>query len=70
MPLGTRHEVTGMLRSVPRGYVLEVDGGGVWALDWPWPKKAMLNQRVTVTGTRGGFDSLDVTKIKVADALQ
>ena len=49
-----------------RGYELHVDGGGVWALDFNRSSKALLGRRVTVEGTRGGFDLLNVRTIEVA----
>jgi Protein of unknown function (DUF5818) len=49
-----------------RGYELHVDGGGVWALDFSRSPKALLGRRVTVEGTRGGFDLLDVRTIEIA----
>ena len=65
MPRGTRHKVTGILRLARRGFELHVDGGGVWALDVPSWRRArkLVDQRVTVMGTRSGFDPLDVHEI-------
>ncbi|WOE74654.1 DUF5818 domain-containing protein [Alterisphingorhabdus coralli] len=63
MPMGTRHTVTGILRRSRYGlYALEVDGGGVWQLDcgWGWKARKLVGQKVTVEGTRGGFDLLFV----------
>ncbi len=66
MPRGTRHVETGILRPSQHGlYALEMDGGGVWQLDVGWWKaRRLIGQRVTVEGTRGGFDLLDVDDIK------
>jgi len=66
MPMGTRHRETGLLMMARRGYELHVDGGGVWALDFDRDPKALLGRRVTVEGTRGGFDLLDVRTITMA----
>jgi hypothetical protein len=45
-----------------------MDGGGVWQLDAPWSAaKRHCNQRVTVEGTRSGFDLLDVDRIMPVD---
>lgn len=69
MPLGTRHKVTGILHPSQHGlYALEVDGGGVWQLDvgWGWKARKLAGRRVTVEGTRGGFDLLDVRRIRQA----
>lgn len=60
MPLGKRYRVAGRLLSSARGLVLEVDGGGVWALDADPDAKDLLGQRVIVEGLRSGFDRLDV----------
>lgn len=58
--MGSRHRVTGILLDSARGLVLEVDGGGVWALDAHGSARKLLGRRVTVEGTRSGFDRLDV----------
>lgn len=65
MPRGTRHTVTGILHLAPRGFELHVDDGGIWALDISsWRRtRNMVGQRVTVVGTRSGFDLLDVHEI-------
>ncbi len=62
MPRGTRHTLTGILLTGRRGFELHVDGGGVWALDvLSWRRaRRMLGCRVTVEGTRAGFELLDV----------
>lgn len=60
MPMGSRHRVTGRLMQSRRGLVLEVEDGGVYALDIDRPAAELLGQRVTVEGTRNGFDRLDV----------
>lgn len=72
MPRGTRHTVTGILHLAPRGFELHVDGGGVWALDimsWRRARK-LVGQRVTVMGTRSGFDLLDVYEMGTAPQTQ
>ena len=58
---------TGILRPSRYGlYALEMDGGGVWQLDvgWGWKARKLVGQRVTVEGTRAGFNLLDVTRIR------
>ncbi|WP_302050499.1 DUF5818 domain-containing protein [Sphingobium chlorophenolicum] len=68
MPRGTRHVLIGTLRRTRFGHVLEMDGGGVWQLDASWSAaKRHCNQRVTVEGTRSGFDLLDVDRIMPVD---
>jgi hypothetical protein len=56
MPMGTRHRVTGILLSSSRGPVLEVDDGGVYALDLDRDATRFFGQRVTVKGVRSGLD--------------
>lgn len=69
MPKGTQHIETGTLRHNHFGYVLEMDGGGFWVLEF-WPIREMghlLDQRVTVEGVRAGFNILDIDRIKRAN---
>jgi hypothetical protein len=66
MPMGTRHCVTGLLKRSARGLLLELDGGGIYALDAPAGAKALLGLRVTVEGVRTDFDRLDVEWIERA----
>lgn len=66
MPMGTRHRVTGLLLDSRRGLIIEVDGGGVYALDAYRSARKFLGQRVTVEGVRSGFDLLDVEWIGAA----
>ena len=39
---------------------MDVDGGGTYALDTDGKAHKLVGQRVTVEGTRSGFDRLDV----------
>ena len=66
MPRGSRHVLTGTLHYAWRGFELHMDDGGIWALDAPRRSGKLLGQRVTVEGTRAGFDLLDVDKIRPA----
>lgn len=68
MPIGSRHRVSGLLKRASRGFVLEVDDGGVWALALDRNPKAKLGRRVTVEGVRSGFDRLDVEWIGAANS--
>lgn len=63
MPKGARHIETGILRPGRWGYSLEMDGGGIWELDVTSSPRKLLGQRVTVEGTRAGFNLLDVNRI-------
>lgn len=58
--MGSRHCVTGRLMQARRGLVLEIEDGGVYALDLDRPVEDLLGQRVTVEGARSGFDRLGV----------
>lgn len=49
-----------MLQDSARGLILEVDGGGVYALDVERGARDLLGRRVIVDGVRSGFDRLDV----------
>ncbi|MCR5869560.1 MULTISPECIES: DUF5818 domain-containing protein [unclassified Sphingomonas] len=67
MPNGTRHRLTGRLAESQRGYVLRIDDGGVYALDIGREARKLVGQRVTVEGTRSGFDRIDVDWIGTAE---
>ncbi|MFN7400417.1 MAG: DUF5818 domain-containing protein [Sandaracinobacter sp.] len=69
MPMGTRHTVTGELRwdDGNRIHRLEVGGGAFWFVDLPRRGWRMRGQRVTVEGTRSGFNLLDVDRIWTGD---
>lgn len=60
MPMGTRHRLTGKLLQAARGIVLQMDDGGAYVLDLNKPVRELLGHRVTVEGTRSGFDRLDI----------
>ena len=64
MPMGTRHRLVGLMLTSKRGPVLEVDDGGVWALDLDPSDKQFIGKRVTLEGTRSGFDRIDVDWIE------
>lgn len=66
MPRGTRHTLTGTLRRTQLGYVLEIEGGGVWRLDLGtiWRIKRYMDRKIIVEGIRSGFDLLDVNTLK------
>jgi hypothetical protein len=68
MPLGTRHIETGILRPGCWGYTLHMDGGGIRELDVTRPPRKLLGQRVTVEGTRAGFNLLNVDLIRLENA--
>lgn len=64
MPLGTRHEVEGLLLERQGELVLDVRDGGTWRLDAGWRARRLLGRRVRVTGPRDGFDLLAVKTIE------
>lgn len=66
MPRGTHHELTGLLLRQGSLWTLHPTGGGAWRLDVGGRANALAGQRVTVTGTRAGFDLLDVNSIRLA----
>lgn len=69
MPMGTRHTVTGELRWDDRNCIhrLEVGGGAFWFVDISGRTRHLIGQRVTVEGTRSGFNVLDVDRIWQGD---
>lgn len=68
MPRGARHVETGLLRPGRWGYSLQMEGGGVWQLDVAGSARRYLGRRVTVEGTRLGFDLIDVHRIRLVGA--
>ena len=66
MPIGTRYIEVGTLRRNHFGYVLEIHGGGFWVLEmWSVRKpQRYLGERVTVEGTRVGFNVLSVDRMR------
>ncbi len=69
MARGTQHILTGTLCWRGRGYALQMDDGGQWRLDIIGSARRYLNQRVTVEGTRSGFNLLDVHRVGPGDTL-
>lgn len=63
MPLGSRHELAGLLYKARRGYELHVADGGVWHLDVDRRASELLGSRVALSGTRTGFDLLAVEEL-------
>ena len=66
MPMGSRHRLEGQLMNAPRGLLVHVEDGGVWALDADDGARALVGKRVKVEGTRSGFDRIDVEWIIAA----
>lgn len=67
MPLGSKHDETGLLLMERGSPILRRDDGGRWRLDADWEVRTMLGQRVRVQGVRSGFDILTVERISRAD---
>jgi membrane protein implicated in regulation of membrane protease activity len=67
MPLGSRHDETGLLLMEHGALLLRRDDGGRWRLEADLPTEPMLGRRVRVQGVRGAFDMLVVERISLAD---
>lgn len=64
MPQWVPVEETGILMREKNGYVLSLPGGGFWLLeDLPLRARKLMGQRVTVKGTRVGFNAISVDRI-------
>lgn len=68
MPLGSRHDETGLLLRGPTGLVLRRDDGGEWRLDAPRRAARYAGRRVRIEGVRDGFDLLAITRITLQTA--
>nr|WP_066722579.1 DUF5818 domain-containing protein [Sphingomonas pituitosa] len=64
MPIGTQHEVVGILRHGEEGLVVESTEGGIWRLDAGWRAGRLIGHRVRIIGIRDGFDLLAVRSIE------
>lgn len=64
MPLGTHHELEGMLLRQDGQLFLRVDDGGTWRLDAPFGAEQLVGARVSVAGLRAGFDLLEVETLR------
>jgi hypothetical protein len=64
--IGTRYRLEGLLLTSERGLVLQMDDGGVWALDTDAGADSQAGRRVIVEGIRSGFDRIDVEWIGLA----
>ena len=58
--IGTRYRLEGLLLTSDRGLLLQIDDGGVWALDTDPGADRHAGRRVVVEGIRSGFDRIDV----------
>lgn len=66
MPRFEQLELTGLLLFGGPNFVLSMPGGGEWRLELTRSPKKWLGQRVTIKGTRDGFDLIAVTRIAAA----
>lgn len=64
MPIGTQHEIVGVLRRGREGLVVKVAEGGIWRLDAGWLAGRLIGHRVRIIGIRDGFDLLAVRSIE------
>lgn len=69
MPIGSKHDETGVLGKEGAWLVLRRDVGGRWRLDCDCEVKTLLGSRVRVRGIRSEFDLLDVTSIERAENI-
>ncbi|MCP3733108.1 DUF5818 domain-containing protein [Sphingomonas sp. MG17] len=60
MPTAGRLRVTGFLMNSARGLLLELEDGGVYALEVESAAHELIGQHVTVEGLRSGFDRIEV----------
>ena len=61
MSRGQHYTLEGHLLPSRAGLLaLRIDGGGTWQLDAPRKMLPLVGQRVKVSGTRAGFDLIDV----------
>jgi hypothetical protein len=63
MPIGSRHDETGLLMKEERCLLLMCDDGGRWRLDTDPDVAALAGRRVRITGVRTGFDLLAVETV-------
>lgn len=63
MPIGTAHQLSGVLLRSNDQLVLRVDDGGCWRLSADLSARRLLGSRVDVVGVRAGFDLIDVERI-------
>lgn len=67
MSFGSRHRETGQLTTSARGLILELDDGGIYALDAEPDATDLVGHRVILEGTRSGLDRLNVEWIGRAE---
>lgn len=60
MPIGTKHQESGILIQDANQLLLQRDHGGYRRLYAPRRSRRLIGQRVSICGTRTGFDWLDV----------
>ena len=64
MPIGTRHEITGLLTWTDGRLCLFPDDGGTWRLEHGRSAAKFAGHRATVRGVRIAFDVLDVDHVR------
>lgn len=65
MSRGSRHDLIGLVLQDGKRTILRVEDGGEWHLDPDRSFSRYLGRRVSVRGTREGFDLLSVDKISL-----
>ena len=69
MPIGTRHRLEGLLLNSKRGLVLQMDDGGVWALDHDRSAAKLVGLRVIVVSPcRSVFEKQTVVHLTLGFA--
>lgn len=63
MPLGTKHDESGVMLAERGQIFLQRDDGGRWRLETRKPISHLVGQRVRVKGVRDAFDILAASSI-------
>jgi Protein of unknown function (DUF5818) len=59
------YTLTGLLLREAPHFILRLDNGGWWPLDAPMPLDDFVGQRLTLEGTRFGFNGIDVMRFRL-----
>lgn len=69
MPLGSSLTLEGLLLEDGRQLVLRMDDGGVWRVEAGRAARRLLGQRVSLVGTRDGFDLVAARRVTLAPRM-
>ena len=67
MGVGASLELVGTLQETDLGFVLFLDGGGFWVLDFPGRPDVYLGKYLRVRGRQLGFNLLEVAEVDFLD---